>query len=259
MSNDVYFSLFIYRSYENYQIGTFVLYRSSFWPFEVHVRQWECGSVVQAAACVCGFVVRDGSDVIAFDMCSGEMGETKPHLSVKNRDLSKSAIRITESYQGRKVTVSDSESDYFKNSRQQHEYIIQFIKYLNFDNESNIYWKHSLLLYNVLSVFMWWFWIFDLSQMTFSSGAFVRADVSDWGMSLTLRAPSSDRSHTEGLCGTYDGQPDNDFHSAGGATLEDQHAFISEWRSEFYRVTYLSVDMKGLAAAARSGSHFQRW
>ncbi|XP_041798658.1 von Willebrand factor D and EGF domain-containing protein [Chelmon rostratus] len=158
------------RSYENYQIGTFVLYRSSFWPFEVHVRQWECGSVVQAAACVCGFVVRDGGDVIAFDMCSGEMGETKPHLSVKNRDLSKSAIRITESYQGRKVT------------------------------------------------------------MTFSSGAFVRADVSDWGMSLTLRAPSSDRSHTEGLCGTYDGQPDNDFHSAGGATLEDQHAFISEWR-----------------------------
>uniref|UniRef100_A0A4W6CPV4 von Willebrand factor D and EGF domains n=1 Tax=Lates calcarifer TaxID=8187 RepID=A0A4W6CPV4_LATCA len=49
-------------------------------------------------------------------------------------------------------------------------------------------------------------------------------------MSLTLRAPSSDWSHTEGLCGTYDGQSDNDFHSAGGATLEDLHAFISEWR-----------------------------
>uniref|UniRef100_A0A3Q3M3D0 von Willebrand factor D and EGF domains n=1 Tax=Mastacembelus armatus TaxID=205130 RepID=A0A3Q3M3D0_9TELE len=49
-------------------------------------------------------------------------------------------------------------------------------------------------------------------------------------MSLTLRAPSSDRSHTEGLCGTYDGQSDNDFHSAVGTTLEDLHAFISEWR-----------------------------
>ncbi|KAM9353557.1 von Willebrand factor D and EGF domain-containing protein [Symphorus nematophorus] len=158
------------RRYENYQIGTFILYKSSFWPFEVHVRQWECGSLVHAASCVCGFVVRDGGDVISFDMCSGEMGETKPHLSVKNRDLNKSGIRITESYQGRKVT------------------------------------------------------------MTFSSGAFVRADVSDWGMSLTLRAPSSDRSHTEGLCGTYDGQSDNDVHSAGGATLEDLHAFISEWR-----------------------------
>ncbi|XP_074539724.1 von Willebrand factor D and EGF domain-containing protein [Halichoeres trimaculatus] len=158
------------RHYENYQIGTFVLYKSSLWSFEVHVRQWECGSVLHAASCVCGFVVRDGGDVVAFDMCNGEMGETKPHLSVKNRDLKKSGIRITESYQGRKVT------------------------------------------------------------MTFSSGAFVRADVSDWGMSLTLRAPGSDWSHTEGLCGTYDGQPDNDFQSAGGAVLEDQYAFIFAWR-----------------------------
>uniref|UniRef100_A0A3P9KPZ4 von Willebrand factor D and EGF domains n=1 Tax=Oryzias latipes TaxID=8090 RepID=A0A3P9KPZ4_ORYLA len=49
-------------------------------------------------------------------------------------------------------------------------------------------------------------------------------------MSLTLRAPGSDLNHTEGLCGTFDGQPDNDFHSAGGATLGDLQAFISEWR-----------------------------
>lgn len=68
-------------------------------------------------------------------------------------------------------------------------------------------------------------------QVTFSSGAFVRADVSDWGMSLTLRAPLSDRGHTEGLCGTYDGRSDNDFHSAGGAGLGDLHAFITAWRS----------------------------
>ena len=66
--------------------------------------------MLHAASCVCGFVVRDGGDVVAFDMCNGEMGETKPHLSVKNRDLSKSGIRITESYQGRKVTVSEDES-----------------------------------------------------------------------------------------------------------------------------------------------------
>ncbi|KAK5620158.1 hypothetical protein CRENBAI_001419 [Crenichthys baileyi] len=158
------------RYYENYQIGTFVLYKSNLWPFEVHVRQWECGSLVHAASCVCGFVARDGGDVIAFDMCNGEMRETKPHLSVKSRHRSKSSIQISESYQGRKVTI------------------------------------------------------------TFSSGAFVRADVSNWGMSLTLRAPSSDQNHTEGLCGTYDGQPDNDFHSAGGATLDLLQDFISEWR-----------------------------
>ncbi|XP_012731439.2 von Willebrand factor D and EGF domain-containing protein isoform X1 [Fundulus heteroclitus] len=158
------------RFYENNQIGTFVLYKSNDWPFEVHVRQWECGSVVHAASCVCGFVARDGGAVIAFDMCNGEMGETKPRLSVKRRHTGHNGVRISESYQGRKVTI------------------------------------------------------------TFSSGAFVRADVSDWGMSLTLRVPGSAQNHTQGLCGTYDGNPDNDFHSAGGATLEQLHDFISEWR-----------------------------
>uniref|UniRef100_A0A3B3BCB0 von Willebrand factor D and EGF domains n=1 Tax=Oryzias melastigma TaxID=30732 RepID=A0A3B3BCB0_ORYME len=158
------------RYYENYQIGTFVLYKSSFWPLEVHVRQWECGSLVHAASCICGVVARDGGDAVALDMCNGVMGETQPQLRVKSRDPSRNSIRISESYQGRKVT------------------------------------------------------------MTFPSGAFVRADVSGWGMSLTLRAPGSDRTHTEGLCGTFDGDPDNDFHSAGGATLENLQAFISEWR-----------------------------
>lgn len=87
--------------------------------------------------------------------------------------------------------------------------------------------------------------------MTFSSGAFVRADVSDWGMSLTLRAPGSDRGHTEGLCGTYDGRSDNDFHSAGGATVEDVHAFISEWRSVFHRATHLSADVRSVLDACK--------
>lgn len=126
--------LFIYRRYENYQIGTFVLYKSSFWPFEVHVRQWECGSVVHATSCVCGFMARDGSDVIAFDMCGGEMGETRPQLFVKNRDLSKSNIHMTESYQGRKITVSESEKSQsrvkpkmYLDKRQQHEYDVQLI------------------------------------------------------------------------------------------------------------------------------------
>ncbi len=75
--------------------------------------------MLHAASCVCGFVVRDGGDVVAFDMCSGEMGETKPHLSVKNRDLRRSGIRITESFQGRKVTVSEDiiqKYDFYNNT-----------------------------------------------------------------------------------------------------------------------------------------------
>lgn len=58
----------------------------------------------------------------------------------------------------------------------------------------------------------------------------MRADVADWGMSLTVMAPGSDRSHTEGLCGTFDGQPLNDYHRAGGETLEDSISFINTWR-----------------------------
>lgn len=58
----------------------------------------------------------------------------------------------------------------------------------------------------------------------------MRADVSDWGMSLTVRAPSSDQNHTVGLCGSFDGQPNNDLHSAGGNITGDLHAFITEWR-----------------------------
>ncbi|XP_057207892.1 von Willebrand factor D and EGF domain-containing protein isoform X1 [Triplophysa rosa] len=159
------------RRYDNYQIGTFVLYRSTARPFEVHVRQWECASMTAyPTSCVCGFTARDGADVIAFDMCNGLPGATKPRLSVKRGDLVKSGIRITESYQGRKITI------------------------------------------------------------TFSSGAFVRVDVADWGMSLTARAPGSDRGHTEGLCGTYDGQPNNDFHKEGGETVKDSTSFINAWR-----------------------------
>lgn len=67
--------------------------------------------MVHAASCVCGFVARDAGDVVAFDMCGGEMGETRPHLSVKSRGVSKSGVRITESFQGRKVTVSEDELD----------------------------------------------------------------------------------------------------------------------------------------------------
>lgn len=70
----------------------------------------------------------------------------------------------------------------------------------------------------------------SLLQLSFSSGAFVRADVADWGMSLTVMAPSSDRGHTDGLCGTFDGQPHNDFHIAGEKTVEDIVSFINIWR-----------------------------
>ncbi|XP_042333569.1 von Willebrand factor D and EGF domain-containing protein [Sceloporus undulatus] len=162
------------RMYDNFKTGTFVLYRSAARDFEVHVRQWDCGSLYYPASCNCGFVAREGADTIAFDMCSGQLHDSQPHLSVKSRDPADNNVRITESYLGRKVTI------------------------------------------------------------LFSSGAFIRADVSEWGMSLTLRAPSSDYKHTLGLCGTFDGIAENDYHDMDGKEInrgEDAHlSFISEWR-----------------------------
>uniref|UniRef100_A0A663LML7 von Willebrand factor D and EGF domains n=1 Tax=Athene cunicularia TaxID=194338 RepID=A0A663LML7_ATHCN len=53
-------------------------------------------------------------------------------------------------------------------------------------------------------------------------------------MSITLRAPSSDYRHTVGLCGTFDGSAENDYHTASGVEIPNHanvpFSFIKEWR-----------------------------
>ncbi|KAK7893368.1 hypothetical protein WMY93_022520 [Mugilogobius chulae] len=95
------------RRYEQQQTGTFVLYQSTVRSFEVHSRQWDCGSRQYSVACSCGVAVREDSELVIFDMCNGQRQETRPQLTIKTLDRSsgRSAVRVLESHHGRKFTV----------------------------------------------------------------------------------------------------------------------------------------------------------
>lgn len=133
------------------------------------------------------------------DMCPGQRKGGRPQLrleSLGGQDGTR--LRLLEAHQGKKVTVG-----------------------IGNPCVCALLGHHGLLLTPLLL------------QVLFPSGAFVRADLADWGMSLSVRGPGMDYGKTRGLCGTFDRNSSNDFHDRDGDALDpaDVRAFIEHWRS----------------------------
>ncbi len=126
-----------------------------------------------------------------------------------------------------------------------------WIAYIGISLVSSLTIKHVCVMYWVLKIcftlfppfkkpiwinFPSKFKIFD-RQVEFASQRFLRVDVEQWGMSLTLQSIGSDFDRTSGLCGNFDAKPFNDFHrrpdaEAGnaGITFKQINEFVERWR-----------------------------
>ncbi|XP_035689594.1 von Willebrand factor D and EGF domain-containing protein-like [Branchiostoma floridae] len=68
------------------------------------------------------------------------------------------------------------------------------------------------------------------TKITMPSGASVKVEGHPW-MTITVRAPGIDFGHTNGLCGPFDGNPDNDLMMPDG-TIASHHIW-PDWHKDF--------------------------
>ncbi|XP_078585634.1 von Willebrand factor D and EGF domain-containing protein-like [Branchiostoma floridae x Branchiostoma japonicum] len=85
--------------YHRYDVGTYIMYKSTLRFFEVQARLWPCnfGRPDRAVTCNCGVAVRENNDVIIIDLCQGVYGRASPDLTIKSPHPLAHGTRITRS------------------------------------------------------------------------------------------------------------------------------------------------------------------
>ncbi|GAA6078537.1 von Willebrand factor D and EGF domain-containing protein isoform X1, partial [Tachysurus ichikawai] len=91
----------------------------------------------------------------------------------------------------------------------------------------------------------------SMRRMVFVSVVYVRADMSEWGVSVTVRAPSRDFSHTRGLCGTIDRNIHNIFQGPNGTMYHHGNLdlFIHIWSYKACASSITHITLNTLGAA----------
>ena len=71
------------------------------------------------------------------------------------------------------------------------------------------------------------------AKVILPSGTVVRITRYSWGNNVEMQAPKSDKTKTEGMCGNFDGDPNNEFKHGGpdgGQNTGDHNSFGESWR-----------------------------
>ena len=75
--------------------------------------------------------------------------------------------------------------------------------------------------------------LFFFSKVRLPSGTVVKIKRYYWGNNVEVQAPKSDKTKTEGMCGNFDGDPNNEFEFGGpdgDQKTADQNSFGESWR-----------------------------
>ncbi|XP_046567313.1 von Willebrand factor D and EGF domain-containing protein-like [Haliotis rubra] len=153
-----------------YEVGDFVLLRSTQRQFEVNIRTNEC----VGRACVCAVAIMDGPDTIAIDVCRQRWGAPPARVRIMSGGSLAAGTQIKRTNDGRNFMIS------------------------------------------------------------FASGSWLRVQDFATYINVEVQVPAEDFGHVQGICGTFDGNPDNELQSPDGETFDLNDnvptLFFRSWR-----------------------------